>query len=276
MRSSRLSLIAVMAAVAFGVATAIWAAAGPFASTDPFPAAQPSCAAPDLAGTVVDVTLTDGGPMPPSVTGPATTRRGVVAPGATWPTAGGSSDRVVRRSGYPYPGMGMGPMRILVNPATVGVSDRGIGAQGGHEQREKRHRLLILERLTQQGAHPGLVGQRHHLGQQPTLPDARRALDDQHTTTPLHQRRHQRADHLQLASRPNRRSYELAATSERPVEGPTGCPVYRLLNCHCSAVIVGIGPSTRNTHRCCSACAPSRQRRRADSRTSAATTTTGG
>ena len=88
-----------------------------FASKDPFPAAQPSCAAPDLAGTVVDVTLTDGGPMQPSVTGPATTRRGVIAPGATWPTAGGNSDRVARRSGYPSPGMGT--MRILVNRATV-------------------------------------------------------------------------------------------------------------------------------------------------------------
>ena len=91
----------------------------------------------------------------------------------------------------------------------VGVSDRGIGVQGGHEQREKRHRLLILECLTEQGAHPGLVGQRHHLGQQPALPDARRTLDDQHTPMPLHQRRHQRADHLQLARpAPNRRSHE--------------------------------------------------------------------
>src|SRR6476620_12516099 len=43
-------------------------------------------------------------------------------------------------------------------------------------------------------------------------------------------------------------------TSKRPVEGPTRCPVYRLLDCHCSAVIVGIRPSTRNTHRRCSAC----------------------
>jgi hypothetical protein len=66
MRSSRLSRIAVMAAVAFGVATAVWAAAGPFASKDPFPAAQRSCAAPDLAGTVVDVTLTDGARCSPA------------------------------------------------------------------------------------------------------------------------------------------------------------------------------------------------------------------
>ncbi|MCW2653811.1 MAG: hypothetical protein JWR32_4787 [Mycobacterium sp.] len=28
-------------------------------------------------------------------------------------------------------------------------------------------------------------------------------------------------------------------TSKRPVEDPTGCPVYRLLACHCSAAIVG-------------------------------------
>ena len=36
-------------------------------------------------------------------------------------------------------------------------------------------------------------------------------------------------------------------TFNRPVEGPTGCPVYRLL--HPSAVILGIRPSTRNTGR---------------------------
>ena len=94
----------------------------------------------------------------------------------------------------------------------VGVSDWGIGAQGGHEQREKRHRLLILERLPEQGAHPALVGQRHHLGQQPTLPNARRTLDDQHTPAPVCYRRHQRADHLQLARpAPNRRNCESLA-----------------------------------------------------------------
>ena len=150
MRSSRLSLIAVMAAVAFGVATAIWAAAGPFASNDPFPAAQPSCAAPDLAGTVVDVTLTDGGPMQPSVTGPATTRRGVVAPGATWPTAGGSSDRVVRRSGYPYPGMGMGTMRIMVNPATVPAGTVSLQVRNTGTL---THRVVVLPLA--QGRFPG-------------------------------------------------------------------------------------------------------------------------
>src|ERR1700692_4102877 len=42
-------------------------------------------------------------------------------------------------------------------------------------------------------------------------------------------------------------------TSKRPVEGPMGCPVYRLLDCHCRAAIVGTRPSTRNTYRCCSA-----------------------
>jgi hypothetical protein len=74
---------------------------------------------------------------------------------------------------------------------------------------EKRHRLLILERLTEQGAHPALVGERHHLGQQPALADARRALDDQHPPAPPRQRRHQRADHLQLVHPPpNRRSHE--------------------------------------------------------------------
>jgi hypothetical protein len=65
--------------------------------------------------------------------------------------------------------------------------------------------LLILECLTEQGAHPALVGLRHHLGQQPALPDARRALDDQHAAMPSHQRRHQPADHLQLGRpAPNR------------------------------------------------------------------------
>ena len=98
----------------------------------------------------------------------------------------------------------------------LGVSDRGIGAQGGHEQREKRHRLLILECLTEQGAHPGFVGQRHHLGQQPALADARRALDDQHAPAPLCQRRHQRPDHLQLARpAPNRRSHQRLAADAK-------------------------------------------------------------
>src|SRR5271156_339824 len=31
-------------------------------------------------------------------------------------------------------------------------------------------------------------------------------------------------------------------TSNRGVEGPTGCPVYRLLDCHCSAISVGTRP----------------------------------
>src|SRR6516162_6745877 len=89
----------------------------------------------------------------------------------------------------------------------LGVCDRRIRAQGRHEQREKRYRLLILERLTEQGAHPALVGQHQHLGQQPTLANAGRALDDQHTPAPLRHRLNQRADHLQLACPPpNRRS----------------------------------------------------------------------
>src|SRR6476646_8205172 len=41
---------------------------------------------------------------------------------------------------------------------------------------------------------------------------------------------------------------------KRRGEGPTGCPVYRLLDCRCSAVIVGSRPFTRNTRRRCSAC----------------------
>jgi hypothetical protein len=78
-----------------------------------------------------------------------------------------------------------------------------------HEQREKRRRLLILERLTEQGAHPALVGERQHLGQQTTLPNSWRALDDQHAPAPLRQRRHQGANHLQLARPPsNRQCYE--------------------------------------------------------------------
>ena len=32
---------------------------------------------------------------------------------------------------------------------SLGITDRGIGAHRGHEQREKRHRLLVLERLTE-------------------------------------------------------------------------------------------------------------------------------
>ena len=31
----------------------------------------------------------------------------------------------------------------------LGITDRGIRAQGRHEQREKRHRLLVLERLAE-------------------------------------------------------------------------------------------------------------------------------
>jgi hypothetical protein len=101
-------------------------------------------------------------------------------------------------------------VRRAAQPAQrIGVSDRGIGAQRRREQREKRHRLLILESLTEQDASPALVGQHHHLGQQPTLPDARRSLDDQHAPMPPHQRRHHPANHLQFARpTPNRRSHE--------------------------------------------------------------------
>ena len=70
-----------------------------------------------------------------------TTGDGVVAPRATWPTADGSNDRVARRSGYPYPGMGMGKMRILVNPArvpagTVSLQVRNTGTL--------THRVVVL------------------------------------------------------------------------------------------------------------------------------------
>ena len=57
-------------------------------------------------------------------------------------------------------------------------------------------------------------------------------LDDQHTPAPLCQRRHQRANHLQLARpAPNRRvTSRWPPTSKKRVEGPTRCPVY-----HCWA-----------------------------------------
>jgi hypothetical protein len=68
--------------------------------------------------------------------------------------------------------------------------------------------LLILERLTEQGAHPTFVGQRQHLGQQPALANARRALDDQHTPAPLRHRGDQRADQFQLVRPPTNRGHE--------------------------------------------------------------------
>jgi hypothetical protein len=78
------------------------------------------------------------------------------------------------------------------------VSNRGILVQRRHEQREKRHRLLIFERLAEQGAHPGLVGKSDDLAEQPALADARWALDDQRAPASLDRGRHQCADHLQL------------------------------------------------------------------------------
>ena len=71
----------------------------------------------------------------------------VWSPGATWPTAGGSSDRVVRRSGYPYPGMGMG---ILVNPATVPAGTVSLQVRNTGTL---THRVVVLPLA--QGRFPG-------------------------------------------------------------------------------------------------------------------------
>jgi hypothetical protein len=106
---------------------------------------------------------------------------------------------------------------------------KAAGAQGGHEQCEKRHRLLILEGLTEQGAYPGLVGQRHHLGQQPALPDARRALDDQDAPVPCASAVTNAPITFNSPARP--RIGGVASRwplrSNRPVESPTECPVSR-------------------------------------------------
>ena len=111
-----------------------------------------------------------------------------------------------------------------------------IGVHRRHEQREKRHRLLILECLTEQGAHPGLVGQRHHPGQQPALP---MPGGPSMTSTPPRPCTSTASNAPITFNSPARpriggvTSWPL--TSKRRVEGPTGCPVYRLLHCHCSA-----------------------------------------
>jgi hypothetical protein len=61
-----------------------------------------------------------------------------------------------------------------------GLSNRWIRAQGRHEQRRKRNRLLILEALPEQWAHT-LLGARGEFLEQPGLPNTRWALDDDDT-----------------------------------------------------------------------------------------------
>jgi len=74
------------------------------------------------------------------------------------------------------------------------------------------------EGVVHMGFDPGLIGLRHHLAQQPALPDARRTLDDQNAPAPLRHRRHQSADHLQLARpSPNRGSCEPLVADVEPV-----------------------------------------------------------
>jgi hypothetical protein len=71
-----------------------------------------------------------------------------------------------------------------------------------HEQREKRRRLLILERLTEQGAHPRLSANANTSVSKRLFPIPG---GPSMTSTPLRQRRHQDANHLQLARPPSNR-----------------------------------------------------------------------
>lgn len=111
----RLILLITAAAVVLGLAsTAALAVAGslnPRRSAVDAPSPW-SCAAPQLTGTVVDVTLTDMGAM----MGPGMMGTGMLGPGWNGPYSPGTPNGQ-GQSAYPWPGMGM--MRIFLNPATV-------------------------------------------------------------------------------------------------------------------------------------------------------------
>ncbi len=112
--------------------------------------------------------------------------------------------------------------RIAQAGEAPGITHGRVGMQGGREQREERHRLLIFEGLTRQRSHPGRRGEDLRLGQQSALADTRRPLDDQHTAAALHELLYQRADHCSL--RPPARASDAGArrsTTVHPARAQT-------------------------------------------------------
>ena len=89
--------------------------AGPPGFSGPLPAQPPPCTPPALAGAIVDVTTSDmggmmgpgmnGGPMMgPGMMGPGMNGGPMMGPQGAWPNS---------------PGMGMGMMRLTINPTSV-------------------------------------------------------------------------------------------------------------------------------------------------------------
>jgi hypothetical protein len=97
-------------------------------------------------------------------------------------------------------------IRRAAQPASASASQTGGSARRvGHEQRKKRYSNASPNKVRT----PDLSASAITSVSKPTLPDARRALDDQDAPMALDQPCQQRADHLQLARPPpNRRSHE--------------------------------------------------------------------
>lgn len=115
----RLILTIAVAALVLGLGTTALLAtfAGPVGPRRAAPLGTPSpwsCAAPELTGTVVDVTLTDMGGM---MMGPGMMGPGMMGPGWNRRYAPGTPADGSWPGGYPWPGMGM--MRVVLNPSTV-------------------------------------------------------------------------------------------------------------------------------------------------------------
>lgn len=111
----RTGLLIGAASLVFGIGTTA-AMAGPPDFSGPMPAQPAPCTPPALAGAVVDITASDmGGMMSPGMNGgPMTGRGGMMGPG----TNGGPM--MEPQGPWPdSPGMGMGMMRLTVNPRSV-------------------------------------------------------------------------------------------------------------------------------------------------------------
>jgi hypothetical protein len=139
----RLVLIIAAAVLVLGVGTtAALAAFGPFGtdlSARP-PAWTGSCATPAVPGSVVDVTLTDMGPMGPAMMGPGPYNRNA---GPYGPNTGYGW-----QNGYPWPGMAM--QRIFAVPSTVPAGQVSLRV---HNTGALTHEVIVLP-LTP-GQYPG-------------------------------------------------------------------------------------------------------------------------
>jgi hypothetical protein len=133
----RLVLIISAASVVLGVGTSVALAAASHRTgrvlTAPWPAA---CATPALSGAVVDVTLTDMGPM---------------GPGMTWHGPHGpnnSNNGYGWQNGYPWPGMSM--QRIFAVPSSVAAGQVSLRV---HNTGALTHEVMVLP--LSPGQYPG-------------------------------------------------------------------------------------------------------------------------